>query len=103
MLGICSLLVEQRISPDLRVERITYTYFHKRILTIEPRTIGEQILQHRLVKGWTQEQLAAFLGTALSTINEWESGRAYPAKFKPKIAGWMGLPVERLLKDKSPP
>lgn len=37
------------------------------------------IRDYRLARGWTQQQLAAQLGTAVSTVYSWEKGARTPA------------------------
>jgi len=39
---------------------------------------NERLKQERLLRGWTQADLAGFLGTDGYTVNRWERGRAYP-------------------------
>ena len=38
----------------------------------------EMIKEKRLEKGYTQEQLADFLGITAPAVNKWEKGSSYP-------------------------
>ncbi|HEX7735714.1 MAG TPA: FxSxx-COOH system tetratricopeptide repeat protein [Ktedonobacteraceae bacterium] len=40
---------------------------------------NERLKQERLLRGWTQADVAGFLGTDGYTVNRWERGRAYPS------------------------
>lgn len=42
---------------------------------------NDQLKQERLLRGWTQADLAGFLGTDGYTVNRWERGRAYPSPY----------------------
>jgi putative transcriptional regulator len=40
---------------------------------------SDKIRQCRVLKGWTQEQLARNIGVSLNTVQRWESGRTIPS------------------------
>lgn len=46
-----------------------------------PLIPNEQLKRERLLRGWTQADLAGFLGTDGYTVNRWERGRAYPSPY----------------------
>ena len=41
---------------------------------LEQKSIGEQIIAFRKKNGWTQEQLAGFLGVTYQAVSKWETG-----------------------------
>lgn len=43
-------------------------------------TVGERIKQHRLEKGWTQEELGKHLGVGKAAIQKYESGQVQNLK-----------------------
>ena len=43
-----------------------------------PRTVGTQIRQWRLRKGWTQSQLAERLGVSNVSVSLWETDKVHP-------------------------
>ena len=43
--------------------------------------INEIIRERRLAKGFTQEQIANYLGVSAPAVNKWEKGTSYPKKF----------------------
>jgi putative transcriptional regulator len=40
---------------------------------------ADKIRQCRVLKGWTQEQLARNIGVSLNTVQRWESGKNLPS------------------------
>ena len=40
--------------------------------------INEIIRERRLAKGFTQEQIANYLGVSAPAVNKWEKGTSYP-------------------------
>jgi DNA-binding XRE family transcriptional regulator len=46
----------------------------------EPRTFGEYIRKLRVLKGWSQWELASEMGCYPTTIIDWEKGRYIPAR-----------------------
>lgn len=52
---------------------------------------NEKLKQERLLRGWTQADLAGFLGTDGYTVNRWERGRAHPSPyFRQKLCELFG-------------
>ena len=41
--------------------------------------LADKIRQYRVLKGWTQEQLARNIGVSLNTVQRWESGKTHPS------------------------
>jgi len=41
--------------------------------------LADKIRQCRVLKGWTQEQLARNIGVSLNTVQRWESGKTIPS------------------------
>jgi len=41
--------------------------------------LSDKIRQCRVLKGWTQEQLARNIGVSLNTVQRWESGKTVPS------------------------
>jgi putative transcriptional regulator len=41
--------------------------------------LADKIRHCRIVKGWTQEQLARNIGVSLNTVQRWESGKTRPS------------------------
>ena len=42
-------------------------------------SLADKIRQCRVLKGWTQEQLARNIGVSLNTVQRWESGKTIPS------------------------
>ena len=42
-------------------------------------TLADNIRQYRILKGWTQEQLARNIGVSLNTVQRWELGKNMPS------------------------
>jgi transcriptional regulator with XRE-family HTH domain len=42
-------------------------------------SLADKIRQCRILKGWTQEQLARNIGVSLNTVQRWESGKTIPS------------------------
>lgn len=62
------------------------------------RRVPNHQLQHaRLERGWSQEQVAEWLGTSAFTVSRWERGSAIPRPyFRQRLSTLFGLPPERL-------
>ena len=41
--------------------------------------LAAKIKECRMLKGWTQEQLAHHIGVTLNTVQRWESGKTTPS------------------------
>jgi transcriptional regulator with XRE-family HTH domain len=41
--------------------------------------LAAKIKECRMLKGWTQEQLAHNIGVTLNTVQRWESGKTIPS------------------------
>lgn len=41
-------------------------------------SISTNLIRHRDMRGWTQEQLAEAIGVSRSTIAKWEAGKGTP-------------------------
>ena len=64
---------------------------------LEQKSIGEQIIAFRKKKGWTQEQLAGFLGVTYQAVSKWETGISYPdIMLLPKIAELFEITIDCL-------
>ncbi len=60
--------------------------------------LGERISNARMVKGFSQKQLAALVGVNKSSIENWETDRIGPrANRLNQLAGILGVPVAWLL------
>lgn len=60
--------------------------------------LGANIKEHRLLKGYTQEQLAFTLGVSPQTISRWETGTTYPdIVMLPIIAELFGTSIDNLI------
>jgi len=46
----------------------------------EPETFGEYIKRLRILKGWSQKELANRIGAYPTTMIDWEKGRCIPAR-----------------------
>lgn len=46
--------------------------------TVQP---NERLKQERLLRGWTQADVAGFIGTDGYTVNRWERGRSHPGPY----------------------
>lgn len=58
---------------------------------------NERLKQERLLRGWTQADVAGFIGTDGYTVNRWERGRARPRSyFCQKLCDLFGKSVEDL-------
>ncbi len=56
-----------------------------------------QLRSARVHKGWSQEQVAAFVGTNRFTVARWERGSAFPSPyFRQKLAELFGTSLEAL-------
>ena len=45
---------------------------------MEQQTMGKRIMQLRKEKGYTQEQLAEYIGVTKASVSKWETGQSYP-------------------------
>ena len=60
--------------------------------------INEIIRQKRLEKGYTQEQIASFLGVSAPAVNKWEKAISYPdITLLPALARLLGTDLNTLL------
>ncbi|GCE15698.1 helix-turn-helix domain-containing protein [Tengunoibacter tsumagoiensis] len=56
-----------------------------------PSQPNERLRQERLIHGWTQSDVAGYIGTDGYTINRWERGRARPSPhFRQKLCALFG-------------
>ena len=55
--------------------------------------INEIIRERRLAKGFTQEQIANYLGVSVPAVNKWEKGTSYPDIILFLIFVGTGMPV----------
>ena len=66
----------------------------------EARKLGARIRQHRVARGWTQEQLAEHAGVHYKYLGDVERGVRNPALFNiARIARALGVPVAVLFMD----
>ena len=60
--------------------------------------INEIIHERRLAKGFTQEQIANYLGVSAPAVNKWEKGTSYPDIFLlPALARLLDTDLNTLL------
>lgn len=60
--------------------------------------LGTNIKEHRLKKGYTQEQLAYELGVSSQTVSRWETGATYPdIVMLPVIAELFNTSIDNLM------
>lgn len=63
----------------------------KRRIIVNPRTIGERILDRRLELGLLQVQVAKIIGVCTDTVTNWENDRGEPQiQVYPKIIKFLG-------------
>jgi transcriptional regulator with XRE-family HTH domain len=63
----------------------------------QQQTLGDRIRFARLVKRWTQQNLAKSVQCSRMTIANWESGKTTPSRYgKAKLAHVLGVTVEEL-------
>lgn len=78
---------------------------HRRIIEFleydpfpQPASLSEQIRKERQLRGWTQRQLAAYLGVWSTTIKNWEAGGTVMAiAHRRLLAKFLRLPEIDLL------
>lgn len=62
--------------------------------------IGDKIKEQRLIKGWTQEQVATLLNVSRSAVSSWEVGRNYPdLETIVAISDLFNISLDRLLRE----
>src|SRR6266699_5995531 len=67
---------------------------HKRRRERQPNDL---LRQERLLRGWTQQQVAAHVGTDDYTVGRWERGRAIPSPyFRQQLCELFGKDTEAL-------
>lgn len=60
--------------------------------------INEIIREKRLAEGFTQEQMASYLGVSAPAVNKWEKGVSYPdITLLPALARLLKTDVNTLL------
>lgn len=96
-MGICTIVVERRISPERGVKRRCFEHYNRMAVTAEAKTVGEMIRQRRVRDGLTQSELGKLLGASEWTVYEWEGGFSKPVKFRRLVAKWLGVSVKTLL------
>lgn len=63
--------------------------------------INKIIKERRLANGWTQQQIADYLGVSAPAVNKWEKGLAYPdITTLPALARLLGTDLNTLLSFK---
>ena len=66
--------------------------------------INEIIRKKRLEKGYTQEQIASFLGVSPPAVNKWEKASSYPdITLLPPLARLLGTDLNTLLSFQEEP
>ena len=64
--------------------------------------INEIIRERRLAKGFTQEQVANYLGVSAPAVNKWEKGISYPdIVLLPALARLLNTDLNTLLSFKN--
>ena len=65
----------------------------------QQQTFGDRIRFARLVKRWTQQNLADAIQCSRETIANWENSKTTPSRYgKAKLAEVLGVTVEELEK-----
>lgn len=91
----CAKIV--RISKKTLEKAITRAFDSRYRRAYRQGKVGKKIRQLRRLKGWTQAELAEYIGCARITINLWEKNRSIPKdKNLKKLAQIFGISVETL-------
>jgi transcriptional regulator with XRE-family HTH domain len=66
-------------------------------MVMEGRRPNLRLQEARALKGWSQEELAAQLGTTFETVSRWERGIMLPSPyFRTRLCAVFGLTAEAL-------
>ena len=64
--------------------------------------IGKSIKNFRIERGWTQDELAASVGTSRATVSNWERGSQSPSsRMLKRISDAFGMDESLLISNKS--
>lgn len=63
----------------------------------DPKNVGSYIRLLRVGKNLTQQKLATHLDVAVSSVSNWESGKALPRESWERLASYFGVSVDDLM------
>lgn len=60
--------------------------------------VGRVLVEHRRRRGFTQDEVAAFLGVSKAAVSKWETGNSYPdITLLPQLAAFFDITIDELM------